>query len=105
MQHNSLYASSFQSFHQSRQSKQILNPGKGAPLRDNNKRIGSLYIGPARRNRAQFPVLIEKVYPILPPVVAVIDQLEFLFIQRVKQVRDTKFSCPMVAARCSCRIR
>ena len=75
-----------------RQFEQFLSPKRGSPRSHDVERIVGNEVGPARRNGAQTPSTVMEPGPVLAPVLATHDQIEFLRVQRVMRVRHPKRS-------------
>ena len=82
-----------------RQCKQFLSPKRGPSGGHDVERIVGNEIGPARRNRAQTAGTVMEPGPVLAPVLATHDQIEFLAEQRMVRVRHPKKSTLNVTMR------
>jgi hypothetical protein len=67
--------------------QQAIDGERAAAIRDDRERIRRRDVGPAGRQREQLTVLVMQVDPVLPPVLAVRDELEVTAEQRVEPVR------------------
>ena len=69
-----------------RQIKQFLSPKRGPSGGHDVERIVGNEVGPARRNGAQTASTVMEPSPVLAPVLATHDQIEFLAEQRMVRV-------------------
>jgi hypothetical protein len=72
------------------QGHQILEPPQGAAGGERHERVGRLDVRPARRHGPQGAGAVPEVDALLPPAVAVAQQLKALAAQRVEGVRDAE---------------
>jgi hypothetical protein len=77
---------------QMRQFKQFLSPKRGPPSGHDVERVVGNEVGPTRRNGAQTASTAMEPSPVLAPVLASHDQIEFLAEQRMVRVRHPKRS-------------
>lgn len=83
------------------QFKQLLSPKRGLPRGHDVERIASNEVGPAPGNGAQSASTVVEPDPVLAPVLATHNQIEFLAEQRMVRVRHPKRSTLNVTMRCS----
>ena len=81
------------------QFKKFLSPKRGPPRGHDVERIVGNEVGPARRNGAQTARTVMEPSPVLAPVLASHDQIEFLAEQRMVRVRHPKRSTLNVTMR------
>ena len=84
---------------QTDQFKQLLSPKRGPPGSYDIERIVGNEVGPTRRNGAQTASTVVEPGPVLAPVLATHDQIEFLPEQRMVCVRHPKRSTLNVTMR------
>ena len=84
---------------QMRQFKQFLSPKRGPSGGHDIERIVGNEVGPVRGNRAQTARTVMEPGPVLAPVLATHDQIEFLRVQRVMRVRHPERSALNVTMR------
>jgi len=82
-----------------RQLKQFLSAKRGPPRGHHVERIIGNEIGPVRRNRAQTASIVMEPGPVLAPILATHDQIEFLAEQGMVRVRHPKRSTLNVTMR------
>jgi hypothetical protein len=81
------------------QIKQLLRPKRGPPGGHDVERIVGNEIGPVRRNGAQTARTVMEPGPVLAPVLAMHDQIEFLSKQRMMRMRHPERSTLNVTMR------
>jgi hypothetical protein len=77
---------------QMHQFKQFLSPKRGPSGGHDVERVVGNEVGPAPRNGAQTASTVMEPGPVLAPVLATHDQIEFLAEQRMVRVRHPKRS-------------
>ena len=75
-----------------REIEEFLHPKRGAPGGHDVEWIFGYEVSPVRRQRAQAASAVMEPSPVLTPVLASHDQIEFLAEQRVVRVRHPKRS-------------
>jgi hypothetical protein len=98
---NLLYSTSSQLLHQIHQLEQVLVAKQTSAAGHGHKGVWGHRCGPACWNRAQTPVGVVKVNPVLAPVMAIGDQVELLASQRMVRMGYLEVGIGKVAMRCS----
>ena len=81
--------------------QQLGNTKHGTTLRDSQKRIGLIGIGPGQRYSAWFAVFMTEIDILTTPALAIAEQFELALIQWVKRVSDRETALQLVHIGCS----
>jgi hypothetical protein len=87
--------------HQVSECQQASRAERRHTRRDHHERVRRYRVGPPGWQREQLPVLVVQVDPVLTPALPVGDELEVPPSQRVKRVRHTDATVPIVRIGCS----